>query len=260
MRLILWLTVGLMLLAGQARAEEIPNGQVGLVLIHGKWGSPPGPGAQMFSGKGFKVESPWMPWSKTGNYDKPYAEALSEIHDIVQKMRNSGIRRVILGGHSFGANAALAYATRYDDVDAIMLIAPGHFPDRFFLDGQSRQSVEAARALVAQGKGDARISFTDINQVKTQGMSTTAAIYLSYFDPNGLGNMPLSATRLKKPIPVLCVMSQAESQLGRDYIFSKLPPNPKSVYLESGASHTEAPRAVEHEALEFVKSIASGED
>jgi len=257
MRLIRWLTLVLLLIAGGACAEPIPNAQVGLVLLHGKWGSPPGPDAQLFSRNGYVVDSPWMPWSKSGYYDKPYAQALAEVHDIVQNMRRSGIQRVIVGGHSFGANAALAYATQYDDVDAIMLFAPGHLPERFYTSGASRASVDAARALVAEGKGDSRISFTDINQGKTQGMRATVSNYLSYFDPQGLGNMPLNATRLKKPIPVLCVMSEAELPLGRDYIFTKLPNNSKSVYLETAASHVDAPRAVENEAMAFVQSIAS---
>jgi len=257
MRPIRWLTLGLILIVSSACAESIPNAQVGLVLIHGKWGSPPGPEAQLLNSNGFEVVSPWMPWSKSGYYAKPYPQALAEVHEIVQKMRASGIKRVIVGGHSFGANAALAYATQYDDVDAIMLIAPGHLPERFYASGASRASVDAARALVVEGKGESRFSFTDFNQGKTQGMSTAASIYLTYFDPQGLANMPLNATRLKKPIPVLCVMSQAELPLGQNYIFSKLPPNPKSVYLETPASHTDAPRAVENEAMAFVRSIAS---
>ena len=91
MRLIRWLTLVLILFAAGACAEAIPNAQVGLVLIHGKWGSPPGPDAQLFSSNGFEVESPWMPWSKSGYYAKPYDQALAEVHDIVQKMRSSGI-------------------------------------------------------------------------------------------------------------------------------------------------------------------------
>ena len=257
MRLIRWLTLVLILFAAGACAEAIPNAQVGLVLIHGKWGSPPGPDAQLFSSNGFEVESPWMPWSKSGYYAKPYDQALAEVHDIVQKMRSSGIKRVIVGGLSFGANAALAYATQYDDADGIILFSPGHMPERFYQSGGSRESVAAARELVAEGKGDSRFNFMDPNQGKTEGRSTTASNYLSYFEPEGLGNMPLNATRLKKPIPVLCVMSQAEWKLGRDYIFSKLPPNPKSVYLEPRASHTDSPRAVESEALAFVRSVAS---
>ena len=257
MRLIRWLTLGLILISGGACAEAISNAQVGLVLIHGKRGSPPGPDAQLLSSNGFEVVSPWMPWGKSGYYAKPYGQALAEVHEIVQKMRRAGIRRVIVGGISFGANAALAYATQYDDADGIMLFSPGHMPERFYQSGGSRQSIAAAREMVAEGKGDSQINFMDPNQGKTEGRSTTASNYLSYFDPEGLGNMPLNATRIKKSIPVLCVMSQAEWRLGRDYIFSKLPPNPKSVYLEPRASHTEAPRAVENETMAFVRSIAS---
>lgn len=257
MRLIRWILWILVSVQFGACAQGIPDSQIGLVLLHGKWATPPGPGAQFFSDKGFRVDSPWMPWNKQGYYGKPYAQALAEVHDIVQTMRRSGMRRVILGGQSLGANAALAYATLYDDVDGLMLFAPGHLAERAFASGLTRQAVLDARDRAQAGNGSAQFGFTDFNQGRKQGMSASVENFLSYFDPEGLANMPDSAEHLKRPIPVLCVMSQAELPLGRDYIFSRLPANPLSVYIETHASHADAPAAVAAEALAFVRSVAA---
>ena len=87
-------------------------------------------------------------------------------------------------------------------------------------------------------------------------MESTVAIYLSYYDPNGMANMPKSASSIQKSIPVLCVMSSAEQFLGKDYIFNKLPANPLGVYIESPASHMGAPEASVNDVSIFIKSIA----
>lgn len=52
-----------------------------------------------------------------------------------------------------------------------------------------------------------------------------------------------------------CVITSAELALGRDYIFSKLPPHPLSRYIETPASHIQAPEATFGEALTFVKTL-----
>lgn len=73
-------------------------------------------------------------------------------------------------------------------------------------------------------------------------------------DPEGLGNMPLSASQFKKAVPVLCVMS-TEDRRGRNYIFDRLPQSDKSRYLETSASHVGAPEAHVADALDFLKAL-----
>ena len=88
-------------------------------------------------------------------------------------------------------------------------------------------------------------------------MTATAAIYLSWFDPEGLANFAKSASAIAKPVPIFCAMSSAEARLGRDFFFSRAPGHPKSVYLEAAAGHMSAAEAVSREAADFVKSIAA---
>ena len=229
--------------------------EVGMVLLHGKWGIPPGPLANKFKDEGYQVISPSMPWSRTRNYDATYEQNIEDIHQIIQKLRNDGSKLVILGGLSFGANAVLAYLSKFQDVDGVMLFSPGHQPERFYARGLTSTSVNNARSLLQSGQGNVSFIFTDFNQGRNREMSSTVSIYLSYFDPNGLANMPKSAGLVSKSIPAFCVMSSAEQSLGKDYFFSKLPSNPLSKYIETPASHIQAPEVTYDDASSFVKSV-----
>jgi pimeloyl-ACP methyl ester carboxylesterase len=231
--------------------------EVGLVMMQGKWGRPPGPIAKKLEGEGYQVVSPEMPWSRNRNYDATYEQNIEDIHQLVQQLRLEGSKLVILGGLSFGANAVLAYLSKYQDIDGVMIFSPGHLPERFYVRGLTSASVDHARALLQSGQANMGFSFTDYNQGRNREMSSTVSIYLSYFDPNSLANMPKSASLLSKSIPVFCVMSSAEQSLGKDYFFSKLPNHPLSKYIESTSTHMGAPEATFNEALSFIQSVSN---
>ena len=231
--------------------------EIGIVLIHGKWGVPPGPLESQLKNQGYQVISPLMSWSRLRNYDLSYEQSLASIHDQVQTLRTNGAKLILLGGLSFGANATLAYLSKYEDIDGALLFSPGHLPDRFYARGLTKLSVDHARELLLEGRGNQSFSFTDFNQGRTREMSSTVAIYLSFFDPNGLANMPQNAASMKKSIPIFCVMSSAETILGKDYFFSSLPYHPLSQYIESTASHMQAPEATSQEALLFIQKLTN---
>ena len=54
--------------------------------------------------------------------------------------------------------------------------------------------------MVAAGHGDERASFTDVNIRWSFSVNTTAAIYLSFFDPTGPNNMLDNVSRLREPL------------------------------------------------------------
>lgn len=214
-----------------------------VVVIHGKWGNP-----QYISFFGRKLkpacdfEAVEMPWSQRREYDADYPAALAEIDRQVQAFRQQGYRRVVLAGHSFGANAALAYMAAIGAVDAVVLMAPGHTPEIFYA-GATRDSVDQARARVAEGKGDDMLSAVDVNQGQRRTLRVRASAYLSYFDPDGLGSMPVSASRFRKAVPVLWVIGSGDRLIARGpgYVFERLPPHPKSQYLVVTADHAGTP-------------------
>ncbi len=90
---------------GHAYAQ---NTDIAIISMHGKWGAPPGPLATDLENGGFYVESPIMPWSRFRNYDVTYEKGLEEIHARVHAIKAKGYKKVILAGHSFGGNGALA--------------------------------------------------------------------------------------------------------------------------------------------------------
>ena len=103
--------------------------KVGVVLIHGKWGksSQFNSLATSMRNKGYMVLTPLMPWSKVRGYDVDYSSALEIVTSNIEELRQSGSAFIVLGGHSKGANAAIAYAAYgREKIDAVIAIAPGH--------------------------------------------------------------------------------------------------------------------------------------
>ncbi len=251
--LLLW---GWGLAGAQDAVRPLPRAQeVGLVLLHGKWGRPPAPQAQRFADLGFQVVSPEMGWSRAQGYGIGYADSLAGVHAAVQGLRARGVRTVIVGGQSFGANGALAYAARYNDADGLILFAPGHNPD---IDrNRDMAKVARAREMVARGQGGEPLEFTDHNDGgRTQLLSVPAAHYLSYFDPEGLASMPRSAQALTRAIPVIVFMGRSDfvTRQGKGYFFDRLPPHPASLYRVSPADHREVPAASFDDTLAWLEA------
>jgi hypothetical protein len=65
--------------------------------------------------------------------------------------------------------------------------------------GMDRGAVDEARAAVNGGRVDQKIRLTDLNQGQRRDFNLPADLLLSYFDPDGLGDMPGTAARFKKP-------------------------------------------------------------
>lgn len=245
----------LALLAGPSLAQEK---ECAVVLIHGKWGNPQ---YMIFFGNKLKPtcdsKSIEMPWSRRRNYDAPYATALAEIKEQVETFRQQGYKRVVLAGHSFGANAALAYMKIEGDVDGIVLLAPGHTPSFMYQRGIGRDAVDKAREFVSAGKSDETLSMDDFNQGNRQSIRMKASVLLSYFDPNGLGNMALSSAEFKKPVPVLWVVGTRDPlyPAGTGYGYDKTPLHEASKYLVVEADHANTPDASAVQVVEWLKAL-----
>lgn len=237
------------------------NGSTAVVALHGKWGKPPGPLAASFEAAGVRVVSPAMTWSRERLYDVDYASALQEVHVLVLKLRSEGANTVVLAGHSLGANAAIAYAARYGDVDAMMIFAPGHVPEVQYRAGQTHASLRAARERRDIGQGEQRdFEFTDFNSGdRKRQIVSSAVVFLSFYEPQGLANMSESAAQVRVSIPVLYAGTTQDPihrwGQGPRYIYDRLPMHRKSVYLESAASHIDVPQAVTAAALAFLAEL-----
>jgi len=230
----------------------------GVVFLHGKgvWvGAFDGGIPSALEAEGAAVASPEMPWSFGRMYGATYDEALREIDAAVAGLRRKGASRIVVIGHSLGANAAIGYAARRGGVAAVVALSPGHLPETAEMRARTGDAVIEARRLLAAGDV-ARRTWPD----RIQGIPTFAtaspAVYLSMFDPDGPAVIPKNAAALRG-VPLLWVVGTSDPIFarGRDYAFARAPRNPKSRYLEVPAGHLTTPRAARSEVVEWLKSL-----
>lgn len=230
--------------------------ETAIILMHGKWGKPPAPLETNFSTHKFHVISPLMPWSGASNYNKTYEQALEDINKLVIHLKAKGFKKIIVGGQSFGANGALAYASVYGDVDGLMLFAPGHNPD---IDRNGQPGIVSdALKNIKEGRSEQIIRFTDYNDgLRNKSIEARSDVFYSFFAEESLANMSESAKKVKKPIPTIVFMGNGDyiTKKGSGYFFDKLPKHEKSKYEISSASHRDVPRASFDNALDWLKGI-----
>ena len=241
-KLLLALVVMTVFLSSSAFAADI-----GVVFLHPKWGttnpkSPIGPLIAAMEKAGYLVEFPEMPWSRERAYDRDVDGAMSEIDAAVKRLKDKGAKRIVVGGQSMGANAAMIYGARRDGLAGVMAVSPGHTPEIAGYRSSLKGDVERAQKLIADGKGDARDYFYDNNQGKEQKLPSTAKIYLSWFDPNGAAVFPKSAAELKPGTALLWIVGDDDpmAKRGEGYAYAQAPANPKSAYKVVGGGHFDA--------------------
>jgi len=215
-----------------------------IVVMHGKWGNASSLG--FFSSRLTDLcdyKEIELPWSKNRLYDKPYPDAINEIHLQVNGFKAAGYKRLMLAGHSFGANAALAYLTTFDDINGVILLAPGHTPKYMFNQQMNLSTLEQAQELIKHGKGAEKVNFVDFNQGRTESQRASAESFYSYFDPEGLGNMSRSAKAIKKSLPLLMVVGTKDPLFAyaEQNIYLMAPKNSYSKYIVIEADHGSTP-------------------
>ena len=190
-------------------------------------------------------------------YDAGFDETMAQLDGEVAKLRAAGARKIVIGGQSFGANMALAYAARHPDVSGVMALAPGHSPDRFANNPRMVESLGKARSLLAAGKGGTFANFNDVNQGRTREVSAKPAVYLSYFDPAGPAVMPRNAAMLSPKVPLLVVVGTKDPiySAGTSYIFDRAPKNPYSRFQNVDADHFGTPAAARRIVVDWVKGL-----
>jgi pimeloyl-ACP methyl ester carboxylesterase len=247
--------------AGPAAAQDLKERKIGVVLMHGKWDEPNSRLLykldRALESAGVLVEKPEMPWSGGRHYDASYEDAMTETDAAVAKLKARGAARVVVGGHSFGANAGIGYATRRDGLAGVLLLAAGHAPETPVFRRVLGADVARARQLVAEGKGDEKTTFGDLNQGKRSDARATPKVYLSHFDPEGPAAMRRNAPRMRPGTPVLWVIGEKDPLFptGKAELFDRMPPHPKSRYAEVPGGHANTPGESVAVVLKWLKAI-----
>ncbi|QDZ29784.1 carboxylesterase [Noviherbaspirillum sp. UKPF54] len=235
---------------------------IGVVIMHGKGGSPDkhvNGLASALAEKGFLVANLDMPWSARRDYDVDVGAAEGELESALAALRAKGARAVFVAGHSQGGVFALYFASRHA-VDGIIAIAPGGDVSSPAFVEKLAEPVARARQLVAEGKGAEKARFADYEGAKgVYPVVTTAASYLSWFDPDGAMGRAGAPGNVKPQVPVLYIAPSgdypalARSKQAR---FAALPRNPLNRLYEPNASHIGAPAASADEIARWTAEVS----
>lgn len=236
--------------------------KVGVVLMHGKMGSasdrsPVGGLANYLRDKDIIVLAPDMPWSGDREFDKSYEDSMLEIDSIVKKLKAQGATKIVVGGHSIGANAAIGYGSRRNGLAGILAIAPGHVPELAGYQRRIDNDWQRAQAMVDAGKGKEKEDFKDRNQGSNSEIEMTAEIYLSWFDPEGPAVMPNNIFEIKPNTPLMWIIGENDRMYDRgpDYAFSQAPEHPKNSYTVVDGGHKDTPETGRKQILNWLKSL-----
>jgi pimeloyl-ACP methyl ester carboxylesterase len=256
-RIVLWLALAAPL-AAMAQGEPI-----GIVIMHGKGGSPSGLVAELataLESKGYAVANVEMPWSGKRNYDVSVSRAVEEAEAAVAGVRGKGAKKVFVAGHSQGGAFVVHLAGKLA-VDGFVVIAPGGNVDHFFFRGKVSDSVARARRLIAEGKGSEPATLDDFEGHKGSYQVVAApAVYLTWFDPEGAMNMDKAARGANPAIPILWIVPRGEAPGLRKTnipMFRSLPANPLTKLYEPDSDHRGAPSASAEEIARWTKEVAS---
>lgn len=256
-------------------AQTAERSDIGVVLIHGFGLTQVAPRrpqpflrieplADLLRREGFAVVMPEMPWSVNRILDATYNDAMKEIDAAVEKLKVGGAKRIVIAGHSLGANAALRYGATRSALAGLIGLAPAWHPPTAYNFPEIRKEVDRSREMVAAGKGDEKGLFTGRNccPLFSAPFWATPRIYLSYYDPNGEALMPRNAAAAKTP--VLWILGkhddlfQVYSADGIDYenfVYEKLPQNPFNRKVIISADHASTPEKATSEVVKWLKSL-----
>lgn len=250
-------------LSGWASLACAGNGEIGIVVMHGKWGNPSSytlKFAKALAHEGYAVDSPEMVWSARRAYGEGLDAMMKDIDAAIARLRAQGATKIFLAGHSLGAAGALRYAGQ-NKVDGVIVLAPGHFPESKSFRGALEASVKKAREMVQAGQGAAKAWFDDINTGnRSKQISMSANTYLAFFDPDGPMNFSANAAALKPDTPVLWVVGAGESPglkaNGTRVYENKLPKTAHTQLIEVPGGHEQTPDHAIEPALAWLKEVA----
>lgn len=261
-------TLVLLMLAALTPAaaySETGAGKIGIVVMHGKGGSPTRLVADLaaaLEGQGFLVANLEMPWSGRRDYDVDVAAAEAEVESELSALRAKGAQKVFVAGHSQGGLFALYFGDKHV-VDGIIAIAPGgNVASRLYHD-KLGEYVDRARKLIAEGKGQEKTRFADYEGSRgTYPIVTTPAAYLSWFDPAGAMNETAAVRGMNTAVPVLFI-APTHDYPGllkvKQEMFDALPKNPHTKLYEPDSSHLNAPTASTKEIVEWTTGLAKAQ-
>jgi pimeloyl-ACP methyl ester carboxylesterase len=245
-----------------AAAQNAPA--IGVVVMHGKGGSPMArhmtPFVTGLESKGFLVANLEMPWSGRREYDVDVAAAEQQVTAALNELRSKGAKKVFVAGHSQGGVFALYYASR-NPLDGLIAMAPGGSVDAPVYAQNVGGALALAQRMVADGKGAERGVFKDYEGSKgVNDIHTTAATYVTWFDPNGAMNQGKSSRAIPATTPVLYIAPRNDYPgliRFKSSMFAALPANPLTRMTDIDSDHLNAPRNSIDEIVRWIGEVVA---
>jgi pimeloyl-ACP methyl ester carboxylesterase len=233
------------LFSAPAPAQNAPT--IGIVIMHGKGGRPERFVSVLAEGlerKGWLVANIEMPWSGRREYDDDIAGAEQQVTAALNELRSKGAKKVFVAGHSQGGVFALYYASR-NPLDGVIPMAPGGSVDATVYTQNVGGALALAQRMVADGKGAERGVFKDYESSRgVNDIHTTAATYVTWFDPNGAMNQGKSSRAIPATTPVLYIAPRNDYPglvRFKSSMFAALPSNPLTRMADIEGDHLNAP-------------------
>jgi pimeloyl-ACP methyl ester carboxylesterase len=254
------LSILMFLVAAAAHGQPVPK--LGVVLMHGKGGSPASrlpPLASALEANGFLVSNLEMPWSGNRSYDADVAAAERQVREALDALKAQGAEKLFVAGHSQGGVFALHLASRVP-VDGIAAIAPGGNVGNPIFREKLGESVAQARKYIAEGKGEEKQRFMDFEGSRgVYPVVAPPAAYLSWFDPEGAMNQMRASKAVPPQTPVLFIVPTRDYpalQRVKQMMFGFLPANPLTRLYEPEADHAQAPAVARDEIVRWMREVA----
>lgn len=251
-----------MVVAGIVQPVAAQSPGIGIVIMHGKGGSPTKHVADLASSlesKGYLVANLDMPWSGQRDYDANVAAAEKQVEAALDSLRAKGAAKLFVAGHSQGGLFALYFGGRHP-VDGIVAMAPGGSVGSTIFREKLGAAVSQARQLVAEGKGDEKARLLDFESSRgTYPIVATPANYLAWFDPDGAMNQVIAMKNMNPKVPVLFIAPKGDYpglQKIKQSMFDALPRHPLTKLYEPDATHLGAPSASLDEILRWTREAA----
>lgn len=246
-----------------AQTPAAPATPIGIVVMHGKGGSPNKFVADLaatLQQHGLRVANLEMAWSGRRDYDVPVSQAQAEVEAALQTLRAQGAQKLFVAGHSQGGLFAF-HLGGVLALDGVIAIAPGGSVSAPVYREKLGDSLALARQLLAEGKGEEKTRLLDYEGSRgTYPLVTRPSTYLSWFDPAGAMNQANALARLAPATPVLLIVpTQDYPGLLRlkQQTFAALPRHPLTQLYEPDASHLEAPSASAQEIIRWTAAVAA---
>ncbi len=189
---------------------------------------------------GYETIALEMPWST--NWSGTFEEGLALIDATINNVIASG-RKPILIGHSLGAAASLIYVGKNPNnkLLGVIAIAPGHMlHNSNKMQKVTASSVEKAKTLISESKGNVRSSFKELNNGKIRNVTMSAEAYKSYYDTDSFPNVEMLLGDINTPTLWIAGKSDRLTKVySMSVLFTELAQNSKNKYVLVDGNHTD---------------------